>query len=156
MKKYLGVIVLAFLLVNFSNFNIETSAFENPVKKDLVRTPIIKTENTQSTQPATPVVVVDNRVVVVPNNNSYTHRWEVDVRNTSDSFLSVQTIISVETHQYNGTQIAGISGGATIRGMAASEVKTISGGFKAAAGASRIRILVRVNSVLVQDQYINF
>jgi hypothetical protein len=156
MKKYLGVIVLAFLLVNFSNFTIETSAIEKPVNKDLVRTPIKKPENNQSTQPTTPVVVVDARVVVVPNNNSYTHRWEVDVRNTSDSFLSVQTLIIVETHQYNGTQIAGISGGAGINGMAASEVKTISGGFKAATGANRLRIQVRVNSVLIEERYINF
>jgi hypothetical protein len=156
MKKYLGVIVLAFLLVNFSNFKTETSAIEKPVNKDLIRVPIKKPENNQSTQPATPVVVVDARVVVVPNNNSYTHRWEVDVHNTSDSLLSVQTIIIVETHQYNGTQIAGISGGASIRGMAASETKTISSGFKAAAGANRVHIQVRVNSVLLDDRYINF
>jgi hypothetical protein len=156
MKKYLGVIVLAFLLVNFSNFTIETSAIENTVKKDVIRTPMKIPVNNQSTQPATPVVVVDARVVVVPNNNSYTHRWEVDVHNTSDSLLSVQTIIGVETHQYNGTQIAGISGGASIRGMAASETKTISGGFKAAAGANRVHIQVRVNSVLLDDRYINF
>jgi hypothetical protein len=39
MNKYFWVIVLAFLLVNFSYFTNETSAIEKPVKKDLIITP---------------------------------------------------------------------------------------------------------------------
>jgi hypothetical protein len=93
------------------------------------------------------------RVVIVPNNNSYTHRWEVDVRNKTYSPIAEQ--IRAEGSQCKGAQNVAIAGASSIMGIGPNEVKTISGGFKAADGVDNIKIYVRFFNLAVGERTVN-
>jgi hypothetical protein len=92
--------------------------------------------NTQTQE--MPVEIADIRVVAMTTPGNYTHRWEVDVRNKTNSYLVYPVTVNVT--QFANGQSAGIAGGAGTPNMNANETKTVSGGFKMSQGVDRLSI----------------